>query len=240
MKLFSRLFGRKEKEEEQVEETLEEPTPEIEEDILNLGWHLSETKGELEVAKIRQEDRKTHFYVVGASGTGKSKFLEFLIRQDIEMGNGFGIIDPHGDLVEDVKAYLAFALPEDELEERIVLVEPSNEKYTIAFNPLEKVEGSSSAEIAAELVEAFKKIWWDSWGARMEDLLRNTLIALIEAGKTLADLPPLLMDEDFRINVLEEVKHPVTQNYFKRFNTLAPKTRDEWIESTLNKVNAFL
>jgi hypothetical protein len=109
-----------------------------------------------------------------------------------------------------------------------------------AFNPLEKLERVSSAEIAAELVEAFKKIWIDSWGARMEDLLRNTLIALIEAELTLDNLPRFLIDEDFRGNVLERVTHPIAKRYFQRFNALSPKTREEWMESTLNKVNAFL
>lgn len=74
----------------------------------------------------------------------------------------------------------------------------------------------------------------------MEDLLRNTMIALIEAELTLVDLPRFLTDEDFRLNTLEKVKHPITKQYFQRFNNLSPKTRDEWMESTLNKVNAFL
>jgi hypothetical protein len=166
--------------------------------------------------------------------------MEFLIRQDIAKGNGFGVIDPHGDLVEDVKGYLALALSREEIEERVVLIDPTDEKYTVAFNPLEKLEGVSSAEIAAELVEAFKKIWIDAWGARMEDLLRNTLIALIEAELTLDNLPRFLIDDDFRENVLERVTHPIAKRYFQRFNSLAPRTREEWMESTLNKVNAFL
>jgi hypothetical protein len=135
---------------------------------------------------------------------------------------------------------LALALPREEIEERVVLIDPTDERYTVAFNPLEKIEGVSSAEIAAELVEAFKKIWIDSWGARMEDLLRNTLIALIEAELTLDNLPRFLIDEDFRGNVLEKVTHPIAKRYFQRFNSLSPKTREEWMESTLNKVNAFL
>jgi len=89
--------------------------------------------------------------------------------------------------------------------------------------PLEKIEGVSSAEIAAELVEAFKKIWIDSWGARMEDLLRNTLIALIEAELTLDELPRFLIDDEFRENVLERVTHPIAKRYFQRFNALAPE-----------------
>jgi hypothetical protein len=241
MGILDRLFKRKKKEEPKVEEEIkEEPLRIDEENVVNLGWYWSENKQEWQLAKIRDEDRKIHFYVVGASGTGKSKFLEFLIRQDIAKGNGFGVIDPHGDLVEDVKGYLALVLPKEVLEERVVLIDPTDEKYTVAFNPLEKLESVSSAEIAAELVEAFKKIWIDAWGARMEDLLRNTLIALIEAELTLDNLPRFLIDDDFRENVLERVTHPIAKKYFQRFNALAPRTREEWMESTLNKVNAFL
>jgi hypothetical protein len=243
MDFLNRIFGKKEgKAEKKADESAKQESAEQYEEIetLNLGWYYSENKKEWQMAKIKDEDRKIHFYVVGASGTGKSKFLEFLIRQDIQKGNGFGVIDPHGDLIEDVKGYLALALSREEIEERVVLIDPTDERYTVAFNPLEKIEGVSSAEIAAELVEAFKKIWIDSWGARMEDLLRNTLIALIEADLTLDNLPRFLIDDDFRDNVLERVTHPIAKRYFQRFNALAPKTREEWIESTLNKVNAFL
>jgi hypothetical protein len=241
MSFLNKLFKRKSGKEVKVEEKVEEKLVEVgEENIINLGWHWSENKQEWQLAKIKEDDRKIHFYIIGASGTGKSKFLEFLIRQDIAKGNGFGVIDPHGDLVEDVKGYLALALSKEELEERVVLIDPTDEKYTVAFNPLEKLEGVSSAEIAAELVEAFKKIWIDAWGARMEDLLRNTLIALIEAELTLDNLPRFLIDNDFRENVLERVTHPIVKRYFQRFNALAPRTREEWMESTLNKVNAFL
>jgi|Deesub1362B_J571_1020462.scaffolds.fasta_scaffold00067_45 hypothetical protein len=226
---------------DRVEETEKGISKEIiEGNTLALGWYYSENRDEWQMAEIEEKDRATHLYIVGASGTGKSKFLEFLIRQDVLKGNGFGIIDPHGDLVEEIKGFLALALTKEEIEKRVVYVDPADEKYTIAFNPLERIEGIIPAEIAAELIEAFKKIWWDSWGARMEDLLRNTLIALIEAELTLVDLPRFLIDEDFRLNVLDKAEHPITKQYFKRFNNLSPKTRDEWMESTLNKVNAFL
>lgn len=228
------------KEEEAIEEEALEELEEKEINALNLGWYWSDNRKEFQMAKINEEDRATHFYIVGASGTGKSKFLEFLIREDINKGNGFGVIDPYGDLVEDLKGYLALSFPKDYLEERVPLIDPVDKRYTVLFNPLEKIGGVSFAEISAELVEVFKKIWSDSWGARMEDLIRNTFIALIEAGLTLVDLPKFLTDEDFRLNVLDKVEHPITRQYFKRFNNLSPKTRDEWMESTLNKVNAFL
>ncbi len=250
MGILDRLLRRKkkEKEEVEVEEKVEEAPVEVDEgNVVNIGWYWSEQKQEWQMAKIKEEDRKVHFYVVGASRTGKSKFLEFLIRQDIEKGNGFGVIDPHRDLIDDIKAYLTLALPKEELEERVVVIDPTDERYTVAFNPLEKIKKMLSAEIAAELVEAFKKIWdygsaieTYGWGARMEDLLRNSQIALIEAGLTLCDLPRFLIEDDFRENVLERVEHPIAKRYFQRFNALAPKTREEWMESTLNKVNAFL
>ncbi|VVB91894.1 Type IV secretion-system coupling protein DNA-binding domain protein [uncultured archaeon] len=243
MGLLDRILGNKK---EEAKTTEIAPKPKIEpkvvpqEDTLDLGWYWSETQNEAQMAKIKEKDRRTHLYVVGASGAGKSKFLEFLLRQDILNRKGFGLIDPHGDLVEEIKGFLALSLSKEEIEARVVYVDPASVEYTIAFNPLEKTEGISPAEIAAELIEAFKKIWFDSWGARMEDLLRNTLISLIEADLTLVDLPQFLINEDFRLNTLDKVKHPITKQYFIRFNNLSPKTRDEWMESTLNKVNAFL
>jgi hypothetical protein len=82
--------------------------------------------------------------------------------QVIAKENGFGVIDPHRDLVEDVKGYLTLTLSREELEERVVLIDPTDEKYTVAFNPLES---------SAELVEAFKKTWADAWGARPRSAL---------------------------------------------------------------------
>lgn len=228
--------------EETVQILQRESTP----DELVLGWAEDTdevTKQTTILLKgITQEHRATHFYVVGASGSGKTKFLETLAEQDIKHGYGFGIIDEHGDLTEDIKGYL-YLLKKDEknfLKERVVLIDPTDPTSTTCFNPLERADGLTPAGIASELVEVFKKIWKDSWGARMEDLLKNTLIALIENDLTLAELPAYLTDFDFRKFVLEKVEHPICRQYFERFNSLAPHTRNEWIESTLNKVNAFL
>jgi len=230
--------NKKKEEKEKIEEDLDKEI--LGEDEIALGWYYNPEKDKVSLVRIKEKDRLTHMYIVGATGAGKSKFLEYLIRQDVNKGNGFGIIDPHGDLIEDVKGYIALSLPEKEIEERILYIDPTLKDYTVHFNPLEKIEGILPASISAELVEAFKKIWKDSWGARMEDLMRNTFIALVEAEKTLIDLPRFLTDEDFRLEILDKVSHPVARQYFIRFNNLSPKTRDEWIESTLNKVNAFL
>jgi hypothetical protein len=208
---------------------------------VDLGWYWSETKDELQMAKIAEADRATHFYVVGATGTGKTKFLEHLIEQDIQKGNGFGVIDPHGDLIEDIKGLLIFRyLPTDpEISERVVLVDPTDTKYTVTFNPLEKVPGVSIAEQVGELISGFKKIWSDSWGTRMEDLMRNSLIALGEAELTLLELLYFLSHRGFRASVLEKVSHPLVQEYFKRFNRVTDRGQVTWVEPVMNKLNAF-
>lgn len=208
---------------------------------LDLGWYWSENKDEFQMAKIAEADRATHFYVVGATGTGKTKFLEHLIEQDIQKGNGFGVIDPHGDLIEDIKGLLIFRyLPTDpEISERVVLIDPTDTRFTVTFNPLEKIPGVSIPEQVNELISGFKKIWSDSWGVRMEDLMRNSLIALGEAELTLLELPYFLSHRGFRESVLEKVSHPLVQEYFKRFNRVTDRGQVTWIEPVMNKLNAF-
>lgn len=209
-------------------------------DELALGYAL-DTESERETWQLKgvpQSDRATHFYVIGASGTGKSKFLEFLIAQDIKNGNGFGVIDPHGDLIEAVKSRVA--LTGYDLEERAVVIDPTDKEFSVCFNPLEKMEGVSAAELAAELVLVFKKIWYDAWGARMEDIFRNTLIALIENGLTLAEVPTILTNAALRANLTSHIENETCREFFQKFDSWSKNTRAEWTESTLNKVNAFL
>ncbi len=214
---------------------------EIDPFVLNLGWYYSENKEEFQLAKIAESDRSNHFYVIGATGTGKTKFLEYLIQQDIDKGNGFGVIDPHGDMIEDIKGFLVLRYKADapEISDRVVLIDPTDPDYTVTFNPLEKTPGVPAAEQANELISAFKKIWADSWGVRMEDLLRNSLIAMEEAGLTLAELPRFLTDRGIRKSVLEKVDHPLAQDYFKRFDTITDRSQVTWIEPIMNKFGAF-
>lgn len=217
----------------------------IDEDIpksLDLGWYYSENKDEFQMAKIKQKDRATHFYVIGASGSGKTKFLEYLILQDIEKGNGFGVIDPHGDLIEDIKGILSLHYnPDDEeIKDKIVFIDPTDPSFTVTFNPLEKLPSVSISEQANELIGSFRKIWSDSWGVRMEDLMRCSLIALGEAELSLAELPVFLTNRSFRKSILTKVTHSLTQDYFYRFDTMTDRSQITWIEPVMNKINAFL
>ena len=213
-------------------------------DTFNLGWFYSENKNQYQMAKISNTDRNSHFYVIGGTGVGKSKFLQYLIMQDILEGRGVGVIDPHGDLIDDLKGLLAvgYASQKEELAEtlsqNVILIDPTDPTYTVAFNPLEKLPGISAAEQANELVSSFKKIWSDSWGVRMEDLIRNTLIALCEAELTLVDLSTFLTNRSFRESVLKKVSNQIAYEYFLRFNTLSEKAAIPWIEPIMNKVNA--
>lgn len=216
-------------------------------DELALGWIMNEDEKTgrpvIEFVGVPQEHRSTHFYVVGASGTGKTKFLETLAVQDATHGYGFGVVDAGSDLTEHLKGYLYLGHRNDPdyLRERIVLIDPSDPDYTVCFNPLERADGMDTDDVVEELVEVFKKIWADAWGQRMEDLMKNTLIVLVEHELTIAELPLFLSDSGFRKRLLSGLKrYPFCLEYWERFNGLPPRTRDEWSESTLNKVRAFL
>ena len=212
-------------------------------DTLSLGWYYSEEKDQLQMAKIPQIDRAIHMYVISASGSGKTKFLEFPIQQDIKLGNGFGIIDPHGDLIEETKGFLVayYQQTHDEsIFDRVVIVDPTDPNYTVAFNVLEILPGVAPIEQAQELIMVFKRIWADAWGARMEDLLRNALIALGQAELTLVHLPQFLTQQAFRTQVMTKVSNPLTRLYFERFDSLSKSNQLTWTDPVTNKVNAFL
>ena len=137
----------------------------IEKDRMGLGWvdgELNPTTGLVgNIKGIETKYRSTHFYAVGASGSGKSKFLESLIIQDIIQGEGFGVIDPHGDLINDIKGWLYLWTKKD-LKKDIVLIDPTDLENTASFNPLEPINGIPPERLAGQLVEAFKKIWADA------------------------------------------------------------------------------
>lgn len=246
MSFWDKLFSKQEPKDKNLEIPARKdiPQPEIHSEeiphTLELGWYWSEKKQQHQLAKIAEKDRATHFYVIGATGSGKTKFLEFLIQQDILKRKGFGVIDPHGDLIEDIKGFLALYLDEEDISERVVLIDPTDPHFTVTFNPLEKIPNSSMPDQAQELISAFRKIWSDSWGVRMEDLMRNSLIALGEAELTLCELPHFLTRRTFRKSILDKVNHSVVKEYFERFDTLTDRGQVTWVEPVMNKINAFL
>lgn len=240
MSLLTRLFGDKYNErqpEPVVKKIPSDFEPSV--DSIDLGWYWSEGKAAHQMARIAQKNRSTHVYIVGASGSGKTKFIESLIRQDIANGDGFGVIDPHGDLVEDIKTFLA-DLDDSAISEKVVLIDPTDPDYTVTFNLLENLPDVPLTEQVNEILSAFRKIWADSWGVRMEDLMRNSLMALGEAELTLGDFSRFILRRDFRKVVLAKVSHPMVKDYFYRFDSMTDKGQISWIEPVMNKLNAFL
>jgi hypothetical protein len=217
----------------------DEPIP----DTLSIGWYFNSKREQWQMVKIPFADRATHEYVTGATGVGKTRFIQFQIKQDITLGNGFGVIDPHGDLIDETRGFLACQYHEtqdESLFDRVIIVDPTDPVSTVGFNVLEIPPGVSPIEQAQELIMAFKRIWGSAWGPRMEELLRNALVALGQTNLTLGHLSEFLTSQPFRTQVMEKVSHPIAKPYFERFDSMSRAAQLQWTEPVTNKVNAFL
>lgn len=186
---------------------------------------------------IKQPDRLSHLYCIGKTGTGKTTLIETMIRQDLAHGQGFAIIDSHGDLAEK----LLENVPENRKGDLVYFNVP-DKSNVLGFNPLAQVPPERRALAASGLVEAFKKIWSDSWGPRLEHILRNAFLALLEQPmSTLADVLRLLVDEGYRRNVALRVSNLQVRSFWLgEFERYPAKFRQEAIAPIQNKVGAFL
>ena len=186
---------------------------------------------------ILREDRFSHVYIIGKTGTGKSTLLETMALQDLVRGNGFALIDPHGDLVERV----ADRVPPHRLLD-VVYLDAADPSQPYGYNPLRHVRSDRIALAASGLMEAFKKTWPDAWGVRMEHILRNVLMALLEQPKaTLSDILRVVSDRKYRRSIAASLQNkPVRlflQNEFEKFTF---GYRADGIAPIQNKVGAFL
>ena len=186
---------------------------------------------------MEEADRLSHVYVIGKTGTGKSTLLETMIRQDVERGQGLALVDPHGDLVERVAA----AVPAQRLDDLIYLNAPDpGQPY--GYNPLKRVRADKRSLAASGMLEVLKKMWSDAWGVRMEHILRNALLALLEQdAATLPDLLRLLGDDQFRKTVAARLSNPPVREFWLREYPKYPyRYRAEAIAPIQNKVGAYL
>lgn len=186
---------------------------------------------------IKQADRRAHTYVIGKTGTGKSTLLERLVEHDMCSGQGLALIDPHGDLVERVLTRIP-----DERKHDLIYFDVSDSVRPLAFNPLEARIPAVRALVASGLLDVFKKIWADSWGPRMEHVLRNALLTLLDQPEpTLTGVLRLLDDYAFRRAALERVENPQVREFWLREYAQYPdRFRAEVIAPIQNKVGAFL
>lgn len=184
---------------------------------------------------IKDKDRLGHIYVIGKTGVGKSTLLETMAISDIEKGKGMGLIDPHGDLCDHILHYI----PKERIKD-VIYFNPA--EYPIAFNPLANIDPKYQHLAAAGIISTLKKIWSDSWGVRLEHILRFSLLTLLEyRNATLLDIQPLLTNPLFRHTVLTYVtsKH-LLDFWHNEFDKYSPAFRSEAIAPILNKVGLFV
>jgi hypothetical protein len=186
---------------------------------------------------IKQADRLSHMYVIGKTGTGKSTLLETLVMQDIAHGRGMMLIDPHGDLAERV----ARAVPAHRRGDVIYFNVP-DPAQPFGYNPLKHVREDKIPLAASGLMEAFKKMWPDAWGVRMEHVLRHALLTLLEQPEaTLGDILRLLDDKSFRSAAVGRLRNDqVRQFWITEYDHYPPRMKAEAIAPIQNKVGAFL
>lgn len=186
---------------------------------------------------IWPNDRRRHMYVLWKTGMWKSTLLENMIIDDIRKGRWVAVIDPHGDLAEAVIGFI----PKSRTNQTIIF-DPSDTDWPIAFNMLEDISPEQRPLVASWLVWIFKKIFWESWWPRLEYILRNTILALLEySNTTLISIPLMLTSEIYRNKVVSKIKDPVVKKFWTwEFAKMAPNQRQEAIWPILNKVWQFL
>lgn len=177
-------------------------------------------------------DRESHIYTVGRTGSGKSTLLSVMALQDIFSGRGIAVFDPHGDLVEDLRAKVG--------DERCVYLDSPS--ATWRFNPLERSSHTDPALLVAGLIDVFKKLWLDSWGPRLEHLLRNVLSTLVQFPQaTMGSIPRLLNDKDFRLQVIPHIADAVVKDFWREeFGRYSPGFRSVVVAPLQNKIGAIL
>ena len=185
---------------------------------------------------LRRGDRRAHMYVIGKTGTGKTSLLEAMIRQDILGGNGVAVFDPHGDLAERLVEWMPA-----EQEPNLIYLNVPDPEQRFGFNPLEGVPPLRRSLAANGIVEAFKKLFDEAWGIRLEYILRSALLLLLEHPQaTLADVLRLFHEKEFRKELAERSTNEQVRYFwlteFERYG----KRRAEAVAPIENKIGSFL
>lgn len=186
---------------------------------------------------IKTDDRRRHMYLIGKTGMGKSVTLENMIIQDIRNGKGVAVVDPHGELVEKVIKFV----PPERIND-VVYINPADLSYPVAFNVLESVSEEHRHLVASGLLGVFQKLWAESWGPRLEYVLNNAIMALLEyPGSTLLGVMRLLIDKNFRKKVINKISDPMIKSFWvDEYSKYPDKFQSEAIAPIQNKVGRFL
>ena len=185
---------------------------------------------------IKTDDRRRHMHVIGKTGMGKTSLLLNMAVSDIRNGHGLAFIDPHGDVAEDLLHYI----PQERIQD-VVYFNPQDLDYPMAFNVLGNVPKHQRHIVADGIIGVFKKIWADSWGPRLEYILRNTILTLLETqDSTLLDIMKVLVDKDYRAEIVYKLEDPMVKSFWlNEFEGYGDKMQAEAVAPIQNKVGQF-
>jgi len=186
---------------------------------------------------IKRLDRTRHMYIIGKSGVGKSKLLELMIRQDIAHGDGLCLMDPHGDVIDDVLEFI----PENRIDD-VVIIDPSDTAFPVSFNPLVGVEADLKHQLAQGLIEVMQKQFGANWTPRLEHVFRFTVLALLDYPyATMRGMLMMLTDRNYRQKVVEYIQHDVVKRFWAiEFADWSEKFDTDAIIPLVNKLGQFL
>lgn len=194
-------------------------------------------RGAERIFGIKGLDRYQHIYVIGQTGTGKTTLLKNMAIQDIQAGKGLAVVDPHGEFVEG----LLESIPPHRVDD-VIYFNPADKEYSIGFNILEVKDPEHKHLVASGLMAVFTKIWANVWSARMEYILNNCVLSLLDTpGTTLLGIPRILVEKDYRKEIVENTKDPVVKSFWlNEYEQYAERFRTEAIAPIQNKVGQFL
>ncbi len=186
---------------------------------------------------IKADDRRRHLYVIGKTGMGKTTMMENMVIQDIYNGHGVCFIDPHGDSITKIMSFI----PNHRIND-VIYFNPADLEHPIAFNILEAVDPKYKHLVASGLMGVFTKIWANLWSARMEYILNNTILALLDSpGNTMLGIARMYIDKKYRKKIVDNIKDPMVRAFWTdEFANYNEKYRTEAIAPIQNKVGQFL
>ena len=195
------------------------------------GW------GQLLPFGISEKDQRRHVYIIGKTGSGKTTLLKNMIIQHIALGHGVGLIDPHGDLAEEILDHIP-----PKRAHHVVYFNPGDLDFPIGFNVLANVAPDDRHLVASGVVSAFKGIWRDSWGPRLEYILYNAVAALLDCrNATLLGVSRMLTDDAYREKVVRQIKDPFIKAFWaEEYAGYDDRFRREAIAPIQNKLGQFL
>ncbi len=208
--------------------------PAIDENISAFG--LTNFRGINHQFGMLRTDRSRHVYIIGQTGAGKSGLLELFALSDIFHGQGYAVIDPHGDFAVDNMRFI----PGSRLND-VVYFNPADTAFPLGFNPLEVIDPNFKNNISSEVIGVLKRMFGESWGPRLEYILRYTILALLDRPETtMLDITRMLTDKKFRKETLSYCKDTVVLQFWNvEFASWNDKFQAEAIAPVLNKVGAF-